>query len=339
MSSFLDEVTTELTTETAQDVSVETNKPEETVAEPVTEPSEPVSEPEKDKDKEWSKEAPAEWSKPDDPKPEHEPAKAPEPETAPKPKKDLSGLTKEEKAEFAFKRQLEKQRHKYESEISKMTDKFSEIQKDIESLKSAQPKEQPKTRTDFESDDDYIRYLSKQSVDDVLAEQKKQAADEEARKALEAEEEKRQKEDTDRFTANCAKVFTDEEQYAEFAKKVNKGLSNGLGELLDQVPTVRDYLFQNPNGPRVLNAMLSDREAFVRVMSRAQNPIEATIEMHEMAKELMATPAATPAAPAPAPTPQQHLMPSIGKPGKGSAGTAPDVFSSDESILKFIRGR
>lgn len=337
MSSFLDEVTTELTTDTAQDVSVDTNKPEETVAETKIEPSEPVSEPEKDK--EWSKEAPAEWSKPDDPKPEHEPAKAPDTETTPKPKKDLSGLTKEEKAAFSFKRQLEKQRHKYESEISKMTDKFSEIQKDIESLKSAQPKEQPKTRTDFDSDDDYIRYLSKQSVDDVLAEQKKQAADEEARKALEAEEEKRQKEDTDRFTANCAKVFTDEEQYAEFAKKVNKGLSNGLGELLDQVPTVRDYLFQNPNGPRVLNAMLSDREAFVRVMSRAQNPIEATIEMHEMAKELMTAPASAPAAPTPVPTPQQHLMPSIGKPGKGSAGTAPDVFSSDESILKFIRGR
>ena len=333
MSSYLDDVTKELnetTTEPVEEQPVEQNDPAATdQTESLTDGEPKAEEPPVD---------------PVGSSAEQESAaenvdETEQPEPTEKHKKDLSGLTKEEKAAFSFKRQLEKQRHKYESEISKMTDKFSEIQKDIESLKSAQPKEQPKTRTDFDSDDDYIRYLSKQSLDDVLAEQKKQAADEEARKALEAEEEKRQKEDTDRFTANCARVFTDEEQYAEFAKKVNKGLSNGLGELLDQVPTVRDYLFQNPNGPRVLNAMLSDRDAFVRVMSRAQNPIEATIEMHEMAKELMATPAASQAAPAPVPTPQQHLMPSIGKPGKGSAGTAPDVFSSDESILKFIRGR
>lgn len=327
MSSYLDDVTKELNetpTEPVVEQSVEQNEPVETDQTESPAEEEPSVEPVASSTEQESVSEHVEETE--------------QPEPTEKPKKDLSGLTKEEKAAFAFKRQLEKQRHKYESEISKMTDKFSAIQKDIESLKSAQPKEQQKTRADFETDDEYIRYLSKQSLDDVLAEQKKQTADEEARKALEAEEAKRQQEETDRFTANCAKVFNDEAQYAQFAKKVNKGLSNGLGELLDQFQTVRDYLFQNPNGPRVLNAMLSDREAFVRVMSRAANPIEATIEMHEMAKELMTDPA--PAAPAPVPAPQQqHLMPSIGKPGKGSAGAAPDVFSSDESILKFIRGR
>lgn len=332
MSSFLDETVKSMNDDTAPEVTVdETPKPEETV-QPTETPAEQVE----------PKAEPTEEPQPEPEQTQDAPKEEPVEPTEPKPKKDLSGLTKEQKAEFAFKRQLEKQKSKYEQEISKMSEQFASIQQSIDELKNPKPKEQPKTRTDFASDDEYISYLAGESVKGVMAERdadaKKRAEEEAAQKAMEEEEAKRQKEVTDRFTSNCAKAFTDEARYAEFAKRVNKGLSNGLGELLDNVPTVRDYLFENPNGPLVLDKMLTDRDSFVRIMSRASNPIEATIEMHEMAKELLSAPAPAPA-PVPQPETPKPIMPTIGKPGKGSSSSAPDVFSSDDALLKYIRGR
>ena len=195
--------------------------------------------------------------------------------------------------------------------------------------------EEPKTRTDFESDDDYIKYLNKKGLEEVLAEQKE--ADAKA-KAEQEEAERAQREVTETFSQNCQRAFNNEEQYAAFAKKVNKALANKFGEILDEAPAVRDYVFGHPDGPLVLDKMLSDRNAFVRVMSRGNNPIAATIEMYEMAKEIKAERAG---AQAEQPHVQEHpqIMPSIGKPGKGSGNSAPDVFGSDDSLLKYIRGR
>lgn len=326
MSNFLDQVSEELAgnTETVEPVETPVETPEETV-EPVDKPSEEVSE-QDDKPEENVDPAPAQEQV--DPEPQQD-------QPAPKPKKDLSGLTKEEKAEFAFKRQLEKQKQKYENEISKMMEQFASVRKDVDELKNPKPKEEPKTRTDFESDDDYIKYLNKKGLEEVLAEQKEADAKAQAEKE---EAERAQREVTETFSRNCQQAFQgNEEQYAAFAKKVNKALANKFGEILDEVPAVRDYVFQHPDGPLVLDKMLTDRDAFVRIMSRGNNPIAATIEMYEMAKEIKAAPqveevTAEPVAPKP-------IMPSIGKPGKGNGNTATDVFGSDQSLLDFMRGR
>lgn len=328
--SFADEVINEISSAEPAPESVQEPTPTET--EQVDKPAETVAE-------EPAKETEPEVDKAETVEPkEEEPTQTEEPAPAqPKPKKDLSGLSKEEKAEFAFKRQLEKQRNKYESEIAKMNEQFATINKKLEEIKNPQPKEQPKTRTDFDSDDEYISYLAGEQVKAQMekrdADEKAKAEQEEANKAMEAEEAKRQQELTERFTSNCQKTFGNEADYAEFAKKVNRGLANGLGELLDQVPNVRDYLFTNENGPRVLNRMLTNKEDFVRVMSLANNPIEATIELHEMAKETLSAPADT--------APQQpttvSVMPNIGKPGKATSNSAPDVFGSDKSLIDFVR--
>ena len=261
-----------------------------------------------------------------------------EPNESKPPKPDLSTLSKEEKAQHAFQRQLAKQRSKYESQIQAMHESFQKQFDDFRNeFKKSQPKEAPKTREDFESDDEYIKYLVKSQNDDYRAELDAKNAKEAEEKAAKDREQQeymeRQQALAGTFHDNCRATFADSESYGAFAAKVNKGISNGLGEILDNAPAIRDYIFGNPNGPAVLNEMLSSKESFVRVMRNAGSPMDAVIEMHEIAKEINGKKNA-PVEPAE----QKARMPKIGKPGaKGGAKTS--VFGSDRDIINFIRSR
>ena len=261
------------------------------------------------------------------------------PEEAPKPKKDLSNDSKEEKAQYAFKRQLEKQKTKYEQQIKEMQDsfksQFDELKKTVE--EKTKPKEEVKTRHDFDTDDEYIQYLSDRRVDAKFAEmdaKKAKEAEEAAAKAKEEEEyQAYQQQITDTFTANCAECFKDEASYAEFAKKVTKAYNNQLGNILQKYPTVRDYVFQNKSGPLVLNDMLTHKESFVRVMSVADNPNDCLLEMHDLAREIKER------ANQPQEVPAQPKMPHLGKPGANHTEGRKSVTANDKDLINFLRSR
>lgn len=261
-----------------------------------------------------------------------------EPNEPKPPKPDLSTLSKEEKAQHAFQRQLAKQRSKYESQIQAMHESFQKQFDDFRNeFKKSQPKEAPKTREDFESDDEYIKYLVKSQNDDYRAELDAKNAKEAEEKAARDREQKEYQEQQQAlagtFQENCRAAFADSESYGAFAAKVNKGISNGLGEILDNAPAIRDYIFGNPNGPAVLNEMLSSKESFVRVMRNAGSPMDAVIEMHEIAKEINGKNAPV------NPVDQKARMPKLGKPGAKSSGAKTGVFGSDRDIINFIRSR
>lgn len=334
--SYAQEVMDEIKAEQAEQ---ETEPVQVQEPEPAPEPTpehEPESEPEK---------APEPTPEPE---PEPEPDKAPEdvekPEVTepekeePKPEKpDLSKLSKDEKAEHAFRRQLQKQKERHESELKELTDSFT---KQIEDLKKtfaeAKPKEEPKTRDDFPvgkgGDDEYIKYLVREQNraerEEQAQKEAESAREREEQERQRAERERQQKEISDYFTANARKEFGDD--YVTFEKTVNKALEHGLGEVLDNAPAVREFVFTNPEGPAVLNEILSNKESFVRVMSRAANPMSAIIECHDLAKEIKARPAQVQTPPPP--------MPSLGKPGAGSApATAPDMWKDDRELIDFVR--
>lgn len=255
------------------------------------------------------------------------------------PKPDLSTISKEEKAQHAFQRQLAKQRSKYEAQIQAMHESFQKQFDDFRNeFKKSQPKEAPKTREDFETDDDYVKYLVKSQNDEYRAEldakNAKEAEEKAAREREQNEYQERQQAIAGTFQDNCRSTFADSESYGAFAAKVNKGLANGLGEILDNAPAIRDYLFGNPNGPAVLNEMLSSKETFVRVMRNAGSPMDAVIEMHEIAKEINGKKNA-PAEP----VAQKAQMPKLGKPGAKSGSAKTGVFGSDRDIINFIRSR
>ena len=251
-----------------------------------------------------------------------------------KRQKDTSSFTKAEKAQYAFRRQLEKQRNKYESQIKEIHDSFQKQFDDFKKeLADSKPKEAPKNRNDFDTDDEYISYLVKSQNDAYRKEMEendaKGRAEKEAVQKAEQEAARQRDEMTGIFKDNIRKTFNDDKTFSEFSAKVNRGIENGLGEILDNAPAVRDYIFTNPNGVRVLDRMLSDKETFVRIMSNAGNPIAATIEMHEVAREIAAG-----SQPRSAGT-----MPKIGKPGAKTGAGNVGIGGSDRDIIRFLRSR
>lgn len=297
---------------------------------------------------ETPKETPQEQPQETPPEPQGQPQEAPNPEqpteTPPEPEKahkDLSGLSKEEKAQYAFRRQLAKQASKYESIIDEMKNTFG---KQIEELKAGmnkKPEEPVKTRADFPADeggdDAYIDYLTQRGVKKEL-----DARDAEAKKLQEQQaEQQRELQEAQRaqqelaatFDANTKAAFRDENAYNDFQSKLRRGVQNGLAEILDEAPAVRDYVFSMPEGPVVLNEMLSNKESFIRVMSRAAYPDIARIEMYELAREIRNR-AQVPPQEAPQ---ARNPMPPIGKPGAKQGGSSGSMWDSDEALINFAR--
>ena len=282
-------------------------------------------------------------TKPTEDKPEDKPEEKPEdkPEDKPEqPKPDLTNLSKEEKAQHAFKRQLAKQASKYESIIAEMNGKFEKVTADLEEIKKAkaQAEKKPLTRDQFEYDDDFVKALVKEGMDEALAQkaadEAKQKAEQAKKDAEQAEIEEAQRRTAETFNENCRAAFKEPQAYAEFEAKLKKGVANGLAEFLDQAPAVRDYIFEQAEGPVVLNEMLTNKEAFVRVMSQGANPMAAYITMHDLAREIASRPPQETPEEAPKP---KSTMPPIGKPGAKQSGSAGDMWTSDDALIDFVR--
>lgn len=310
-------------------------------AEAPVETPQPVETSEPETPKEEPKEEPSGNDKPEEPTEEKEPEKEPEPSEEPKdepkqPKPDFSKLTKEQKAEHAFQRQLAKQKEKHQAEIDDLKktfqSQFEELKQSISSKKEPEP---VKTRSDFDTDDEYIDYLTGKKVNDIMSQRDAdaaKAAEEKAQKEkADAEEAARQQEVANYFSDNAKKAFGD--AYEDFEKIVKKGVANGLADVLDEAPAVRDFIFGNPDGPILLNEILSNKESFVRVMSRSANPMNAVIECHDLVKEVTSRKDHTETVQA-----VPKVMPNLGKPGAGAApSTAPDMWKDDRTLIDFVR--
>ena len=307
----------------------------------------PVEEPKpEEKPEEKPEDTPAEDPKPEEKpedtpedKPEDKPEDTPEDKPEDKPAKpDLSTLSKEEKAQHAFKRQLAKQASKYESIISQMNTRFDSMSAELEAIKKAKAApEEIKTRTDFDSDDEYISFLAEQKVNGIMAKKEAKEAEERAERAKkdqEAAEARQVQEQAARtFNDNCSAAF-DEEGLKSFNANLKRAVDNGLAELLDEAPAVRDFVFSNPDGPIVLNEMLENKDAFIRVMRHGGDPMTAVIEMHDLSKEIKSR-ASKPDNSIEFPQPKK--MPPIGKPGAKQGGHAASMWESDEGLIDFVR--
>lgn len=324
--SYTEQVMAEIGEEKQETPAVEQEQPQETAEAPEATEDAPAEE--------TPAEAPETQEEPPEENPE-EPEETPadatvvEEEPKPKPKKDLSGLTKEEKAEFAFQKQLAKQKAKYENSLD-------EIKKQVDELREqVKPKEEePKklTRDMFDTDDEMIEALVDQKMELKQKEfDRQKELQEQQERAMAAAREKEQQAKDD-FRANCQAAFPDETQYAEFTGKVQKAVQAGLGDILDAMPAVRDYLFFNQNGPVVLNEMLNDREAAARILDRSHNPIDAVVEMHEMAREIKGRVKEPEQEPEKAP-----VIPKLGKPGTTRGSSSRSFFDSDDDLIEWTR--
>jgi hypothetical protein len=275
--------------------------------------------------------------KPEEQEPEETPKEEKPKEEQPKPKKDLSKFTPEERAEYGFAKRLLRERKKAEaSAVESLTGKIEAISKTVETLMG---EKKPKTRADYpdgeEGDVAYINDLTEAKAKKMLDERDKQAAKDAEERAREAAENARVEEVRKTFSDNVRETFQTEESYNDFDRRLKVGMENGLDVVLDGAPMVKDFIFTKKDGPAVLNAMLSSKDTFVRIMSKAADPYDVSVEMFALAKELREQ-KAKPAEQTPEPE-KPAGMPHVGKPGARQGGSGSQRLESDADVIAFLR--
>ena len=278
-------------------------------------------------------------------KPEDKPVDTPPVET-PVPNKDY--VAEElENTNSVIRNRLKKQAESYEQ---KLANNDAEWKKKFEEFKSQfeQKKPEVKTRDAFQTDEEYVAYLTRQQIDADRAEQEKIRKEREAKDAeAKAEQEKAEQDIRDRqvrFVNNINYCFDQPEQKTEFMSKVKTYLGKGLGDLLDACPIASDYLLSSPRGPKVLDRLLTDVNAFRRVFDpRGITPMDQYYELRELEREIYGKPA--PAAehppvetPDPAdnkPAPKQ--TPKYGKPGAQGGGRSADIYTDPKARRDEVR--
>lgn len=247
------------------------------------------------------------------------------------------------RAEFSFKRQLEKKDKKHAEELAERDRKFDDLMKQMEELKKqVAPKEKPKTRDQFSDDEDFMDYKVdqrfKEKMAEFQAEREKQEAERAEQERQKAEAEQRLREQQDNWLANVNQAFSgDTGRSKAFLEQVSYANKNGLGEILDNCPVAADYLINDPYGPVVFEKLLSDLTTFNRVFDpRRPSPLAVYHELRAVEDEIRRAPAPS-AEPAPAPAP---AIPKMGRPGKQAGGmsvTNNDMWSDPKAIKRWLR--
>lgn len=271
--------------------------------------------------------------------PENENTEAP-PEPEQKPAREIPDDPLK-RAEFSFKRQLEKKDRKHAEELAERDRKLDEVMKQMEELKKqVAPKEQPKTRDQFPDDEEFMDYKVdrrfNQKMAEFQAEKEKQEAERAEQERQRAEAEQRLREQQDNWLANVDQAFSgDSGRSKAFLERVAYANKNGLGEVLDNCPVAADYLINDPYGPVVFEKLLTDQSTFNRVFDpRRPSPLAVYHELRAVEDEIRRAPAPA-AEPAPAPA-----VPRMGRPGKQAGGmsvTNNDMWSDPKAIKRWLR--
>ena len=244
-----------------------------------------------------------------------------EPEPKKDQKADKSQYSDLEKAEFSFKKQLGKQKQKYESILADQKKAFASLQERLEKLENPD-KYKEKFRENFQTDDEYIDYIVQQRMNKILDEQNEKAM-------KDREEEAKAEEAREFIDKNIETCFTTDEARTDYFNTVKAAFDEGLQELMDKEKYVAEYIMRNPNGPRILYELAKDKEKVRQIYSQG-DPMSRLFELKMIEREILTKPTADKANP--------NLQKAIGKPGISKETTA-DIFSSKDDLKRFIRMR
>ena len=243
-----------------------------------------------------------------------------------------------DKMTYSFKRQLGKQKDKFESQISDYNKRFTDFESRLNKL--ANP-EKPLRRSDFETDDSYIEALINNGVEKRWAE--REAKMREEYEKYEAER-KAQEEQARELEEGISKWYPDEDKRKEWYDTVSRAYGEGLQELLEKEQNVMNYLYQTPNQSLILYKLATDPQAVQSVFS-IKNPLMRLMAVRDLENELVRernTPAPAPVqTQAPkveqaAPAQVNNLAKAVGKPG-AQVEASPDVFDSTEGLRDLLR--
>ena len=244
-----------------------------------------------------------------------------EPEPKKDQKADKSQFSDLEKAEYSFKKQLGKQKQKYESILAEQKKAFASLQDRLEKLENPD-KYKEKFRENFQTDDEYIDYIVQQRMNKILDEQNEKAI-------KDREEEAKAEEAREFIDKNIETCFTTDEARTDYFNTVKAAFDEGLQELMDKEKYVAEYIMRNPNGPRILYELAKDKEKVRQIYSQG-DPMSRLFELKMIEREILTKPTADKSNP--------NLQKAIGKPGISKETTA-DIFSSKDDLKRFIRMR
>ena len=170
-----------------------------------------------------------------------------------------------EKAQYSFKRQLAKQRSKYEQQIADLQRQWEERFDKLENP----AKYAPKTRKDFEYDDDYVKYLANEQVNAALeakiAEYAKQQEEEQRQAQVDAEY-------RSMLDQSVKSIYNTPEAEAEWRAKVGEGMKAGLGSLIDSDQDLSNYIIFSPIGPKIMYELATNKKAVQDIFTIGMTP-------------------------------------------------------------------
>lgn len=245
-------------------------------------------------------------------------------------KTNPSQFSHEEQMTYSFKRQLAKQRTKYEKQIADLQKQWEERFDKLENP----AKYAPKTRKDFEYDDDYVKYLANEQVNAALeakiAEYTKQQ--EEEQRQAQVDEEYR-----NMLDQSVKSIYNTPESEKDWREKVGEGMKAGLGSLIDGDQDLSNYIIFSPIGPKIMYELATNKKTVQDIFTIGMTPDGRAIprspgdrmrKMEELAERLSRTDINN------IRTNVQPVKP-IGRPGINKE-VKKDIFSDPKALLDMM---
>lgn len=228
--------------------------------------------------------------------------------------------SKEEQAAYSFRKQLGKQRAKYEDQYSQLQQQYNVLLERLDRLENPE-KYAPLNRGQFQDDDSYIDALVQQRFDNMWNQklyEAKQRYSEQAKQDQEVQAYKT------RQDGNVKKLFKTPEAEQQYRQAISTALQNGLGELIDSDRDVAQYIMRSDLGPKILYEFATNPKEVEKMFNEGVTEMDRQFMIRDLENRLRSEIT-------------KPAMPVIGKPGVQAEAKPGSIFDSDDSILNYLR--
>jgi hypothetical protein len=228
--------------------------------------------------------------------------------------------SKEEQAAYSFRKQLGKQRAKYEDQYSQLQQQYNALLERLDRLENPD-KYAPLNRGQFQDDDSYIDALVQQRFDNMWNQKLQEAQQkysEQTKQDQEVQAYKTRQED------NVKKLFKTPEAEQQYRQAIGTALQNGLGELIDSDKDVAQYIMRSDLGPKILYEFATNPQEVEKMFNDGVTEMDRQFMIRDLENRLRSEIT-------------KPAMPVIGKPGVQAEAKPGSIFDSDDSILNYLR--
>lgn len=227
--------------------------------------------------------------------------------------------TPEERASYSFRKQLNKQKAKYEGQYNNLQAQYNELLERLNRLENPD-KYAPLNRGQFQDDDSYIDALVQQRFDNMWNQRVQEAQKQYQEQAQQDQEVQAYK---SRQDENVKKLFKTPEAEKQYRETIGIALQNGLGDLIDSDKEIAQYIMRSDMGPKILYEMAMKPDIVSEMFSDNVTPMDRQFKIRELENNLRAS--------------MVKPAPVVGKPGIKSQASAGSIFDNDDSILNYLR--